>query len=70
MKSSILAKFVLEMLKIDENTNALLISIKIKKALKSKKITHNQYSYLMSDLKMYCNRYYIETSNEIFVYSK
>jgi ABC-type uncharacterized transport system substrate-binding protein len=70
MKSSILTKFILEMLKIEENTNAISIAFKIKKALKNKKITDKECNFLMSDLKMYCDRYYIETSNEIFAYSK
>jgi len=63
MKNSILNKFILEMINIDENSNALSILFKIKKALKNKKITDKQYNFLMCDLKMYCDRYYIEISN-------
>lgn len=65
MKNSTLRNLMLDISEIDETTNPFEIALKMMNALENGEITSNQYLLLAGDLQTECNRYKIETSNEI-----
>lgn len=65
MKNSTLRNLMLDISEMDETSNPLEIVVKMKNALQNGEITFNQYLLLAGDLQTECNRYKIETSNNI-----
>lgn len=65
MKNSTLRNLMLDISEIDETTNPFEIALKMMNALENGEITSNQYLLLAGDLQTECNRYKIETSNNI-----
>ena len=65
MKNSTLRNLMLDISEMDETSNPFTIALKMMNALKNEEITSNQYELLAGDLQTECNRYKIETSNEI-----
>lgn len=65
MKNSTLRELMLQISEMDETSNPFTIALKMMNALQNGEITSKQYLLLAGDLQIECERYRIETSNNI-----
>jgi hypothetical protein len=58
-------ELILQISEINETKNAFKIALNLMLALKNNEITSNEYDLLCGELFYKCNKYNIETCNEI-----